>query len=274
MVPAQAEKVLRKLRKTLHRFPARPSIEEVHDLRNQARRFEAIADTLKLDGSDSNARLLKTIKTIRKAAGAVRDMDVLSQDALTLAETRKSRDETPILRLLHHLHSERMRNARKLKNAVKRRRASLTREFKRATREVKKRLMAAGAKDLAKGGVNPLEEASLMDLMLDLRLWPDLSAENLHAFRLKVKHLRILLQMAGGGETQLSKDLATTKDLIGDWHDWLELGKIADKNLTQPGDPPILRKVHGIEAEKLKAALTGAERLLDRHVRFNPGVTA
>ena len=268
---AHADKAFRKLSKTLRSLPDRPSIEEVHELRNQVRRFEAVADTLELSHDRRMTRLLKAIKRIRKAAGTVRDMDVLSEDSLILSREGgdRQRDRNSVLRLLHYLHSTRIQKARALTEAVKERRKEVWESLKLLCHEFKKQRKADADKDFSTGAVREREAAAVMDLLLDLRLWPELSEENLHRFRLKVKNLRILMQLVGGAESTISADLGKTKDLIGDWHDWCELHGIAKKVLTAKRDRPLVSRIQEIAGKKMKSALASAEALLDRHIRFN-----
>jgi CHAD domain-containing protein len=276
MVPTHAEKAFRKLRKTVQCFSVKPSIEQVHDLRNQARRFEAIAGILALDRDAKCARLLKSIKAIRKAAGAVRDMDVLSQDALFLSHESEQRgwDKTPVLRLLHHLHFQRIHCARKLTSTLKKRGHLIETSLKQSSHILKKRLASSSANEEARRDILRNEDAAVMQSMLSLRLWPELDSENLHSFRLAVKHLRILMQMAGGAEAQMTADLGKTKDLIGHWHDWLELETIAERILTADEDQRVLRRIHEITAGKFKVAVHNAEALLNKHIRFQASKAA
>lgn len=67
----------RKLRKTLKGFPKGASPNDVHRLRTRIRRTEATAHALTLDQQKAGKRLIKGLKPARKAAGDVRDMDVL-----------------------------------------------------------------------------------------------------------------------------------------------------------------------------------------------------
>ena len=80
------EKPFRKLRKALKNLPDEPSPEDVHDLRTRIRRIEAIMQALRLDDTRDRKRLLKSVASIRKRAGQVRDMDVLTGFAATLKQ--------------------------------------------------------------------------------------------------------------------------------------------------------------------------------------------
>src|SRR5881396_3504744 len=72
----------RKLRKSLKKLLEDSSAARVHQLRTRTRRMEAMVYALRLDFRKNERLLLKAIKPVRKKAGKVRDMDVLTGFAL------------------------------------------------------------------------------------------------------------------------------------------------------------------------------------------------
>lgn len=74
----QTEKPLRKIRKLLKKMPAVPTPEDVHDFRTNSRRIEALLAAFSLDSKKNEQRILKRLSRLRKGAGRVRDMDVLT----------------------------------------------------------------------------------------------------------------------------------------------------------------------------------------------------
>lgn len=120
------EKPLRKLRKSLRELPSDPPVEMVHKLRTQTRRMEAMVSSFILDREPEMRRLLKAMKPVRKAAGVVRDMDVLVADALTLPNAAES--ET-IVRLVEHLGSMRDKSSGKLLEVITVQRKQARRHF-------------------------------------------------------------------------------------------------------------------------------------------------
>ena len=84
LVQDQLEEPFSKLRKTLRELPDELSPEDVQDLRTRIHRIEAIMQALRLDGSREGKRLLKSVASIRKRTGLVRDMGVLTSFASTL----------------------------------------------------------------------------------------------------------------------------------------------------------------------------------------------
>lgn len=82
----QVQKPVRKLRKIIKKAGKEPSSQEVHDLRTNSRRLEASLAALSLHSKGNGRRLLKDLSRVRKRAGKVRDMDVLTGYAATLRE--------------------------------------------------------------------------------------------------------------------------------------------------------------------------------------------
>ena len=109
--PDRIQKPLRKVRKLLKKMPAIPSAEDIHDFRTNSRRVEATLEVLSLDSGGKGWRASKTVSRLRKRAGKIRDMDVLTNYASNLPHPD---DETDCsVRLLEHLGAERRKHARK-----------------------------------------------------------------------------------------------------------------------------------------------------------------
>src|ERR1039457_3299223 len=176
---------IRQLRKLLKSLPSNPLVKDVQELRKRARRLETIITAYMPDKKKRNRRLMKTLKPVCKAAGAVRDMDVMATKARALGSGRRNDSVTL---LLEHLQA--MRNER----------------FERKN-----------ARRTAKTTGNQLHADAANKLMEELSCWPALDAENLHAFRIKVKKLRIVLQLAEDTNTEFADALEKVKDQVGDW---------------------------------------------------------
>ena len=84
--PRQLGSRIQKLRKSLKNFSKNPTVEEVHDLRTRTRRVESILQALDLGSGGNERRILAGLKTLRKRAGKVRDMDVLTSDVIGLGQ--------------------------------------------------------------------------------------------------------------------------------------------------------------------------------------------
>jgi len=251
--PDHVEKPLRKLRQQLNAFPPNPRPEEVHSLRTHTRRLEATVAALVLDREKQPRRLLKLITPVRKAAGKVRDMDVLIGHVLSLS----GHGSEPLVRLVEHLAKMRVKAARKLRNVVRGQQAEARKRLKQSAKLIRKKLE----------NISPSanEDAAPQILMTELSHWPDLHADNLHLFRIRIKELRYMLQLSPEADEALVDALGQVKDSIGDWHDWVELLKIAQKVLDPSQDREVLKRIRNIGNEKIQRALTAAKQLRERY---------
>ena len=123
----RARKAVRELSRTLKSLPKEPPPGEVHRLRTTTRRVEAIVSVMaQLEGKESR-RLLKSIEPIRKAAGGVREMDVLIGNARRLARYLEG---DSLARLVEQLHIARQQNAEELRRVLGRRRTAARKNLK------------------------------------------------------------------------------------------------------------------------------------------------
>jgi len=240
---------VRQLKKTLKGLAGGPSAQEVHDLRTRSRRVEAIAGMVTGGSERSRHNLRKTLKPLRKAAGAVRDMDVLASKARMLGV----RDGSVEL-LLAHLLGRRVESARILIDAVEKRRKDVRVGLNKFSHEIEKHV----ERGRAKVGGRKAHTKTATKLMDELSGWPAFDAENLHAFRIKVKKLRYVLQLTGAAEARFLAALDKVKARIGDWHDWQELRAIAGEVLGDAKRRKALEEIEQMEAKKLKLALAAA----------------
>lgn len=262
----RAEKPLRQLRKLLMRMAKNPAPAEVHKLRTRARKVEAIAGALGVADERATERLLKAIKPIRKAAGAVRDMDVLAGDLLAIP--RKEIDQS-LVKLEEHLDATRRASADNLTAVIDAKRKKAEKHLKNFARLL----------DLRANGKKPVRcaEAQRRDsetgsesradrLMDELTRWPVLNQNNLHAFRLKVKELCYVLQLYPEASKRLTDAFGKVKDQIGEWHDWEQLLEIAQKVLDAQADHDLLQHIEATGRRKFMQALAGANTLRQRYL--------
>ncbi|HEY3628824.1 MAG TPA: CHAD domain-containing protein [Terracidiphilus sp.] len=252
--PDELEKPLRKLRKQLNTLSPNPRPEDVHSLRTQSRRLEATITAMALEREKQARRLIKLIKPVRKAAGNVRDMDVLIGDVLT---TCGNEGGDPAVRLIQHLARMRLRNARRLHDLVQRRRSNLRTRLKQSSKLIRRKIKEDGA------GMDG--QAAPRILITELSHWPGLEEANLHLFRIRIKELRYMLQLHEQADRKLVDLLGEVKDAIGEWHDWGELEKIANSVLDAETGSDLLKRIEKTRAERLQVALTAANRVRDRY---------
>jgi CHAD domain-containing protein len=251
-------KPIRELRKSLKSLPSDPPIKAVHNLRTRARRLEAISTALLPKDERPTRQLRKVLKPLRKAAGNVRDMDVLAVKALTLAG--RIGDET-VAQLLEHLQARRVESADELLEAVDESSKHARRRLKRFSKQVQKELHK---KNQQEGPTNRLID--------ELRSWPMLCADNLHHFRIKVKELRYVLQLAEDASGGFVKALDKVKGQIGTWHDWHQLHTIAEEVLDARQDRAAVSEIAEIEKSKFDQALKSAQALRRRYLSEQSGL--
>jgi CHAD domain-containing protein len=222
-----------KLRKVFEKPAKLRILKQVHDLRTRTRRIEALLPAAHLDSGRNAKRLLRDLRPVRKRAGKVRDMDVLTSHLLELHVDRGNEGDCAV-QLLEHLGEERYRHGKKLERQVRKCRSDVRARLKRLSRDLASATdsgQAKNADDAREPRVNAA--ASALELGNELSDPKTLSRTNLHPYWLKVKELRDVLKVAEGNTDQEFIDaLGACKDAIGEWHDWEELVAIASGVLT------------------------------------------
>ncbi len=243
---------IRELREFLKRAPKHPTPEEIHALRTCVRRFEASLQALAVDSRPNERRLLQRLAKLRRRAGKVRDLDVLTG---YVAEARMKEEEVCRVQLLEHLGAEHARNCRRLYAfAVKH--GEPLRRWLKDTAAYLGTLLADRARDSAAPGNAMLSE---LRLQRELATPARLNVENLHPYRLKAKELRYILQMHNDpGDQKLIETLVKMKDAIGEWHDWQELLTIAREQLPHGSECKLLRSFQSTTEQKFDHALSVA----------------
>ncbi len=235
-------------------------------MRTNTRRLEAIVAALSLDTSGNVKDLLNDLSRVRKRAGKVRDMDVLTAYAGSL---HAGEDQDCKVQLLEHLGAERRKLAKNLHTVVAKDAGPLRRRLKRFSKQIDRFLC-----EQEDGGCDPVKApaqatATAFRLAAELATTPArLGRQNLHPYRLEVKKLRNVLRMAeGAADGNLVEMLGKVKDLIGAWHDWEELLATAQRVLDHGTNCTIVREVKKTANTKYDQALAAAEDLRRRYLR-------
>jgi CHAD domain-containing protein len=257
------QKPVRKLRKLLKKLPKQPAPEQIHDFRTGARRLEATLDALGLDSRRNERRTLRKLKRLRRLAGKIRDMDVLT-GYLSGVQVNGERDCE--VQLLEHLGAERSRNTKKMRRLVRRYRAALRRRLKRSAAHLDQVVrQQSKSPDGSKPPAGAM--ASALQLSAQLRTPQHLDRKNLHPYRLKVKELRYVLQMAGKADQQRFVDsLGEVKDAIGEWHDWEELIAIANQVLDHGQGCRLVAELRRVSDAKFERALARTNEMKEKYV--------
>ena len=228
------QRSLRKLRKLLKKAPRRLSPEQVHDLRTHTRRFEAMVEALGFDDRRNERRSLSSLGRIRKRAGKLRDMDVLTGYTATVAVDD---EQDCLVELLEYLGAERYRHARRLRRLMRQDGTALRKRLKQTSKRVDQRLPADGARGSDADPVVPKEAmATALKLSGELATPSTLGRRTLHPYRLKVKDLRNVLKMATDADRNgFVARLGEIKDAIGEWHDRETTNKMRKEGLRPSG---------------------------------------
>ena len=258
------QKPVRKLGKLLKKLPKQPAPEQIHDLRTRARRLEATLEALGLESRANERQMLRKLKRIRRRAGKIRDMDVLTSD---VSGVHVDGEQDCEVQLREHLGTERSRHAKKMRALVGTYRTALRRRLKRTATRLDQVLRARNQP--ADGNKGPAEAmATALQLSAQLGNPQHLGRKNLHPYRLKVKDLRYVLQMAGrADQQQFVNALGEVKDAIGEWHDWEELIGIANEVLDHGQGCRLVAELRKISEAKFEHALSRTNEMRKKYVR-------
>jgi CHAD domain-containing protein len=244
---------LQKLRSILKKASKLRSPKRIHNLRTRTRRVEAVFSTVGLVRGACEKRLLRQLQRVRKRAGKVRDMDVLTSHLLDVCVDGNTERECEV-RLLEYIGAERYRKEKKLRRVVRRHKNDLRSELNRLGSQIE-------SLDAERPGVGittarTKAAATALELTSALAEPKTLNRANLHPYRLKVKQLRYLLKSAQGVTDHGFIDaLGECKDAIGEWHDWEELLAIAGRVLDHRGTCKLIEQLRTTSQAKFVAAL-------------------
>src|SRR5262245_27630006 len=131
----KVHKQTRRFTKFLQKNSTRPGSDAIHDLRTSTRSLETIFTTLGLDSKAGVKRVLRELGDVRKRAGKVRDMDVLTADALTIQQVG---EQDCLVQLVEHLGARRNKSVKKLHRVIEAASPRLRRKVKRNAKRAEK----------------------------------------------------------------------------------------------------------------------------------------
>ena len=264
----RVQKPVRKIRKLLRKMANSPSADEVHDLRTNSRRIEATLHALSLDSGRPGRQVVKQISKLRKRAGKVRDMDVLTSYASQMPPLEG--EEACFVDLLEHLGAQRQKYAKKLGRVRKQYASPLRKRLKQTSRQMVKALPRNGSANSGENAATTEAAASALHLLSELTQPAHLGRNNLHPYRLKVKELRNVLEMGENAkEKEFVQRLGEVKDAIGEWHDWEELLAIAKDVLNHRPNCQLVAELRKTADGKFKRALSLAESMRKQFLRVS-----
>jgi CHAD domain-containing protein len=207
--------------------------EAVHRVRTGSRRLQAMLEATLREtpgpALEQPARAwLRQLKQIRRAAGAVRDLDVHRK----LLEDWVGKDSGPLSKQAEMLDAWLKGERKRLAHGMQKK----TRKRQRALAEGQAGFLAAISHGPVSSTRNsrPADAVALEDFVRAADTMPVLDAENLHDFRKATKKARYVAESAVDGQTSsVAIALKRIQDAIGDWHDWLCLSDEASAALGQ-----------------------------------------
>lgn len=262
----RVEKPLRDLRKALKKLSKDPQPDEIHELRTRARRVEAMAAAWTPGEGKLSQQLIQSIKPLRNAAGAVRDMDVLTANVLKLP---RGSGFGSLARLVENLGSARRAYSNALLREAGRRRKAACRNLEEYLRMVRTAFGSHKTASAEGASASPAEMAlrsAAASLTRKLSRWAELDERNLHLFRIKVKELRSILQLFADSDPGFVEALGEANSRIGDWHDWQQFKEIAHQVLVLERDRPLLDRIDKTTRRRFDRALAAAHALRGRYL--------
>ncbi len=284
------QKPARKVWKLLKKMPGDPPPADIHKFRTNSRRVETSLEVLSLNAKGKGRRLSKQIARLRKRAGKIRDMDVMTE-YLNGLEHADSEGEC-LVRLIEYLGARRKKHVKKFQKVREdcrwQMRRGLKRISKRMARAAKSPLKAKEALNGAPSPASPSGHGAAADrgsglgtpairvassalaMISGLKEPVTLRKDNLHSYRLKVKELRNLLQMGQGNEDRMFvQRLGEVKDAIGEWHDWEVLVQMAGEVLDHGRSCQLVKQLRGVAEAKYFSALSAAQGMRREFLRVS-----
>lgn len=237
--------------------------KNVHRLRTTIRRIESFISYSHPNLDKKTERSLKKLAELRKRAGKVRDFDVQLGLLHGLANGSAAKDRESLATLLK---KKRERQGKRLSAEIEKLNDSrlFTRLNKLAGQSEQPEFQFADAKPL----LPPLEEAKaqLAEMANDFSAQESLKPGRLHKARIRLKGIRYMAELAEESPEQekLLNELKVVQDSIGEWHDWEELVRAAEKNFSNRSNCALLCEVRALFAARHSAACSAIQQLFSQ----------
>jgi CHAD domain-containing protein len=236
--------------------------KSVHRLRTTIRRIESLISYAHPDLGKKLERSLEKLEELRKRAGKVRDIDVQIRLLDQVGNGSTARDRKALTSLLE---KKRGRQVERLSAAL----GKLAGEklFARLGRVAEK--VGTGPTG-ANRPLAPLEEAGLQlnRLAAGFASQEPLKAHRLHEARLQLKKIRYMAELADDSDERKAflERLKTVQDAVGEWHDWEELTRLAEKRFADRVNCALLREIRALFAARESTAVSAVTRLFAKPV--------
>jgi CHAD domain-containing protein len=241
--PQQVRAPFRKLARQLPKFAGKLAPENVHKFRSSSRKVEVLVSDLAANRTSNDKKLLKLLGHLRKKAGRLRDLDVQSVALRSLKIPQEPGRKSQLMRTLSE---ERARREKKLAKSLD----------KKTVSELRKRLKRTAAGLETPKNADPLSRAR--QKLSELEVDPGAVTERtLHQFRITGKRARYIAELAGkdAEATRLIALLNHMQDVIGDWHDWVQLANKAEKRFGGVQESALVSALRNITRAKFRQAV-------------------
>jgi CHAD domain-containing protein len=241
--PEHTRVPFRKLSRQLSKLTRKPAPENIHKFRTSSRRVEVLVWDLAEKRNGNDKKLLKLLGRLRKKAGRVRDLDVQSAALRSLKIPQEPGRKSQLMRTLAE---DRANREKKLAKSLD----------KKTVAEVRKRLKRTAASMVIPKNADPLSLARRKLNALDVDQGA-IGERTLHQFRIAGKRARYLAELGGKNAeaTRLVALLNHMQDVIGDWHDWVQLAERAEKLFGGAQDSALVAALRNITRAKFRQAV-------------------
>ncbi|GAC1430306.1 MAG: hypothetical protein NVS1B11_06140 [Terriglobales bacterium] len=240
-----SNRIFKKLERQIVKLNKDSSAPNIHGFRTSSRRVEAVLQELCPDSDRNTRKLLKLLAGLRKKAGKVRDLEVQVAALKNLKIAREGGHKAQLIRNMTAEHAKRNKKFAKAFDDKTR-------------RQMHKRLKRAAADFEAPVNLEPANVA-LRGFGLLGRTHAPLTQATLHRYRIVGKKARYIAELAtqdDGAARRVVDELKRMQDVIGDWHDWLQLSEKAAEMFGGAQDSPLVSALRNITRAKFRHSLT------------------
>jgi len=254
------------LRAAMAECAEHPAAKRVHKLRTYTRRVEAMLDLLprmaQLPATTREAaRFRKAARPIRRATGAVRDLDVLLTMLAHMPRSRGAKVAAGVAHLTVKLERRRQRDAGRLPRLIADKGEKLLHALDALeTALAASRNVSAASAEIDRTAREIFHHATANSTLRSLAA----SADALHNLRKAAKLTRYLAEAGGGSPhsktAQTARRFHAVQQKIGAWHDWRLLAEFAREHLEK--GHPVLKVLEAREQRSHAIAVRQARLLL------------
>lgn len=253
---------LERLLASIANLRQQPTSKGAHFYRTSLRRFQAWNDVFHPHLDAEQLEALKFLDKLRRATGKLRDSAVHLE---LLEQVSTPSDEKAGLK--RELRARRTSYRKKLKSLL---RNPILNSIWRDLRVIDEPRSTSG--DESSPSIGDATKLALQEYRAFVQRRAPLSFENLHEYRLECKRFRYTAELAG--ENPESESLVATwkqvQDVIGDWHDYVVLSKLAKKIVIDDSSlySKLSERAEKKYQESLRAIAVCEQKLLSARARL------